>query len=46
VESSREFGIEPLGSIKCWKTAEGPKLGISRVVLTSIELVNLNCLLL
>jgi hypothetical protein len=24
VESSCEFGIEPLGSIKCWETFERP----------------------
>jgi hypothetical protein len=27
VESSCEFGIEPSGSIKCWKTIECPSTG-------------------
>jgi hypothetical protein len=40
VESSCEFGIEPLDSINCWETIECPKqLEISRVVLSSMELV-------
>jgi hypothetical protein len=40
MESSCEFGIEPLDSIKCWETIECPNnWRISRVVLSSIELV-------
>jgi hypothetical protein len=39
VEGSCEFGIEPSGSIKCWETIESKQLGISRVVLSSMELV-------
>jgi hypothetical protein len=38
VESSCEFGIEPLGSIQCWETIECP--GISQVVLSSMDLVS------
>jgi hypothetical protein len=34
VESSREFGIELSGSIKCWETIE------CRVTLSSTELVS------
>jgi hypothetical protein len=34
MESSCEFGIEPSGSMKCWKTIEWPQ-----VVLSFIELV-------
>jgi hypothetical protein len=41
VESSCECGYEPSGSIKCWEAIEVSKqLGMSRVVLSSIELVN------
>jgi hypothetical protein len=40
VESSREFGIEHSGSIKCWETIEwSEQLGISRVAPGSKELV-------
>jgi hypothetical protein len=42
VESFCEFGFETSGSIKYWETIECPnKLGISRVVPRSIELINL-----
>jgi hypothetical protein len=40
VESSFEFGIEPLGSIKFWDTIVLKQLGISQVVLSSMELVS------
>jgi hypothetical protein len=39
VESSCEFVIDPSGSIKFWETRVSKELGISRVVLSSIELV-------
>jgi hypothetical protein len=29
VESSCEFGIEPLGSMKCWETIEWPNISSS-----------------
>jgi hypothetical protein len=42
VESSCEFGIEPSGSMKCWRNYRVfEQLGISRVVLSSMELVSL-----
>jgi hypothetical protein len=39
VESFCEFRIETLSSIKCWETIESKQLGISRAVLSSMELV-------
>jgi hypothetical protein len=38
-DRSCEFGIEPSGSINCWETIDVQTLGISRVVLSSMELV-------
>jgi hypothetical protein len=35
-----EFGIQPSGSIKCWETVVSKELDISRVVLSSMELVS------
>jgi hypothetical protein len=40
VESYCEFSIEPSGSIKYWETKVSKQLGISRVVLSSMELVS------
>jgi hypothetical protein len=38
--SSCEFGIESSGSMKCWKNIEWPNIVVSRVVLSSLELVS------
>jgi hypothetical protein len=40
VENSFEFGIEPSGPTKCWEIfCVASQLGVSRVVLSSIELI-------
>jgi hypothetical protein len=41
VESSCEFGNEPLGSIKCWETTEWLQFLASRVVLGYTGLISL-----
>jgi hypothetical protein len=37
MESSCEFGIEPLGSIKCWETIECPSIaqlhGVNKAIM-------------
>jgi hypothetical protein len=44
VESCCEFGIEPLGSMKCWETIEWPNILLSLISFVNSETVLLQTL--